>query len=69
VIPYPDDTEMPCLLLYHGRESMHKERSIKFEGDMGKMKEILDWLVVESLEKVVMYSELYAYRLFAGPVK
>ncbi len=33
------------------------------------MKDVVDWLVIQSLEPVSIFSEVLAYRLFAGPVK
>lgn len=69
IIPYPADTEMPSLILYHPGGSSHPEKAIRYSGKMTSMKDMVDWLVLNSLEPVSIFSEVIAYRLFAGPVK
>ena len=52
IVPFPADTEMPSLILYHPAHSSHPDKAIRYEGRLSQMKDVLDWLVVESLEPV-----------------
>ena len=60
---------MPCIVLYKDALTQDSQTTAIYQGNFNSIQNILDFLVVQSLDTVSIYREEIAYRLFAGPIR
>ena len=68
IVPYPENVELPSLILYNHFTEEEEANIVKYDGDFNDGQEILAFTQLNSLPLVSVFKEENSFRIFAGAV-